>query len=111
MIGQLRAEKAAARTKVSRWEIVLYGAIGGVLFFLATSAIGALIKRGNTSVSTKPVEKTRTKPIEVQPSPESAGIAISEAAFERDLEEEVATINAAKAMLGSGHSAVATAHP
>jgi hypothetical protein len=111
MIGQLRAEKAAARTKVSRWEIVLYGAIGGVLFFLATSAIGSLIKRGNTSVSTKPVEKTRTKPIEVQPSPESAGIAISEAAFERDLEEEVATINAAKAMLGSGHSAVATAHP
>jgi hypothetical protein len=111
LIGQLRAEKAAARTKVSQWEIVLYGAIGGVLFFLATSAIGSLIKRGNTSVSTKPVEKTRTKPIEVQPSPASAGIAISEAAFERDLEAEVATINAAKAMLGSGHSAVATAHP
>ena len=111
LIGQLRAEKAGSRTKVSRWEIVLYGAIGGVLFFLATSAIGSLIKRGNASVSTKPVEKTRTKPIDVQPPPESAGIAISEAAFERDLEEEVATINAAKAMLGSGHSAVATAHP
>jgi hypothetical protein len=74
-----------------------------------TSAIGFLIKRGNASVSSKPVEKMRTKPIEVQPSAGSAEIAISQAAFVRDLEEEVATINAAKAMLGLGQSAVAPA--
>jgi hypothetical protein len=109
LIGQLRAEKAATGTKIPRWEIVLYGAIGGVLFFLMTSAIGFLIKRGNASVSSKPVEKMRTKPIEVQPSAGSAEIAISQAAFVRDLEEEVATINAAKAMLGLGQSAVAPA--
>jgi hypothetical protein len=109
VIAQLRAEKAAAGTKVSRWEIFLYGAVGGLLFFLMTSAIGFLIKRGNASVSSKPVEKMRIKPIEVQPSAGSAEIAISQAAFVRNLEEEVATINAAKAMLGLGQSAVATA--
>jgi hypothetical protein len=103
VIAQLRA------SKVSRWEIFVYGAVGGLLFFLMTSAIGFLIKRGNASVSSKPVEKMRTKPIEVQPSAGSAEIAISQAAFVRDLEEEVATINAAKAMLGLGESAVATA--
>jgi hypothetical protein len=108
LIAQLRAEKAAAGPKASRWEIVLYGAVGGVLFFLITSAIGFLIKRGNASKSSKPAEKMRTKPIEVQPSAGSAEIAISQAAFVRDLEEEVATINAAKAMLGLGQSAVAT---
>jgi hypothetical protein len=120
LIAQSRADKAAAGAKISRWEIVLYGSVGGVLFFLITSAIGFLIKRGIASVSTEPVEKTRTTPTEVpaqsqdpatprQPSAGSAGITISEAAFERDLEEEVATINTTKAALGSGPSAVATA--
>jgi len=100
LIGQLRAEKAATGTKIPRWEIVLYGAIGGVLFFLATSAIESLIKRGTAQSQ---VHRTPR-----QPSAGSAGIAISEAAFERDLEEAVATINAPKAMLSSGLSAVAT---
>jgi hypothetical protein len=120
LIAQLRAEKAAAGPKASRGEIVLYGAVGGVLFFLITSAIGFLIRRGNASVSTMPAEETQTNSIEVtaqsqdrptprQPSAGSAGIAISEAAFERDLEEQVATINAARAKLGSGQAAAATA--
>jgi len=109
LIAQLRAEKAAPATKVSRWEIVLYGAVGGVLFFLMTSAIGFLIRRGHASVSTQPVETMPTQPIEVQPSTGSAEITISQAAFVRDLEQEVATINAAKAKLGLGQSAVATA--
>jgi len=100
LIAQLRAEKAAAGPKASRWEIVLYGAVGGVLFFLITSAIGFLIKRGSVS-------KTQTKPVEVQASAGPAGIAISEAAFERDLEQQVAAINAAKAMLGAAPSPVA----
>jgi len=109
LIAQLRAEKAAPATKVSRWEIVLYGAVGGVLFFLMTSAIGFLIRRGHARVSTQPVETMPTQPIEVQPSTGSAEITISQAAFVRDLEQEVATINAAKAKLGLGESAVATA--
>ena len=109
LIAQLRAEKAAAGPKASRGEIVLYGAVGGVLFFLITSAIGFLLKRGNARPSTTPAEKTQTRPIEEQASAGSAGIAISEAAFARDLEEQVATINAARAKLGSGQAVAATA--
>src|SRR5262249_12702337 len=39
VIAQLRADKAAAGAKISRWEIVLYTSVGGVLFFLIASAI------------------------------------------------------------------------
>jgi hypothetical protein len=45
LIVQLRADKAAAGAKISPWEIGLYGAFGGVLFFLTASAIELLIKR------------------------------------------------------------------
>ena len=64
VIAQLRADKAAARAKTSRWEIVLYGSIGGVLFFLIASAIEFLIKRRNANASKKPVEKPLAKPNE-----------------------------------------------
>src|SRR5262249_36836799 len=47
VIAQLRADKAAAGAKISRWEIGLYGAFGGVLFFLPASAIELLIRRRN----------------------------------------------------------------
>jgi hypothetical protein len=118
LIAELRAAKTVAGAKISRWEIALYGSVGGVLFFLATSAVGFLINRRKAGVSKKPA--ARTKPIEAsaeyqdsrarrQPSTSSPGIAISEAAFERDLEEEVATINAAKAKLRSGQRVVTAA--
>jgi hypothetical protein len=58
------------------------------------------MKRGSAA-------KPHISPSKAQASAAPAGIAISEAAFERDLEEEVATINAARAMLGSAHTAVA----
>ena len=110
VIAQLRADKAAAGAKISRWEIVLYTSVGGVLFFLIASAIEFLIKRRNTNASKKPVEKPPAKPGEAtaqsqNPRARLEPIAISEAAFERDLEAEVSTINAAKAMY-SGQSVV-----
>ena len=110
VIAQLRADKAAAGAKISRWEIVLYTSVGGVLFFLIASAIEFLIKRRNTNASKKPVEKPPAKPVEAtaqsqDPRARLEPIAISEAAFERDLEAEVSTINAAKAMY-SGQSVV-----
>jgi hypothetical protein len=65
MIAQLRADKAAAAgAKISRWEIVLYTSVGGVLFFLIASAIEFLIKRRNANASKKPVEKPLAKPNE-----------------------------------------------
>ena len=112
VIVQLRAHKAAAGVKVSRWEIALYGSVGGVLFFLTASAIEFLIKRRNASK--KPVEKTQAEPSEATAQSQSPRarlepIAISEAAFERDLEAEVAAINAVKATLCSGQSVVTSA--
>src|SRR5215467_4362433 len=113
VIAQLRADKAAAGAKISRWEIVLYTSVGGVLFFLIACAIEFLIKRRNTNASKKPVEKPPAKPGEAtaqsqNPRAQLEPIAISEAAFERDLEAEVSTINAAKAMY-SGQSVVTSA--
>ncbi len=107
LVAQLRADKAAAGARTSRWEIALYGSVGGLLFMLTTSTIGFFIKRRKESVSKQPVGEPRTKPIEVsaqcqnsraelEPSALSLGIAISEVAFEQELEEEVATINAAQ---------------
>jgi len=101
LIAQLQADKVAAGTKRSRWEIALYGSVGGVLVVLASSAIGFLVNRRTASVSKKLAEKPRSKPIEVSPSTLSPGSAISEAAFERDLEQAVAGINGAPAVLGT----------
>jgi hypothetical protein len=113
VIAQLRADKAAAGAKISRWEIVLYTSVGGVLFFLIASAIEFLIKRRITNVSKKPFVKSLAKPGEAtaqsqNPRARLEPIAISEAAFERDLEAEVSTINAAKAMY-SGQSVATSA--
>src|SRR5215475_5226595 len=112
VIAQLRAHKAAAGVKVSRWEIAIYGAVGGVLFFLTASAIEFLIRRRN--VSKKPVEKPPAEPSEAtaqsqKPRARLERIAISKTAFERDLEAEVAAINAVKATLCSGQSVVTPA--
>jgi hypothetical protein len=101
LIAQLRADKVAAGAKKSRWEIALYGSIGGVLVILASSTIGFLINGRTASISKKPAKKPRRKPIEVSPSTLSSGTAISEAAPECDLEQKVATINGAPAVLGT----------
>jgi hypothetical protein len=98
LIAQLRV---AAGAKKSRLEIALYGSIGGVLVILASSAIGFLINGRTASISKKPAKKPRRKPIEVSPSTLSSGTAISEAAPECDLEQKVATINGAPAVLGT----------
>src|SRR6266436_4432186 len=100
LIAQLRADKPAAGAKRSRWEIALYGSVGGVLVILASSAIGFLVNGRTASVSKKPREP-RSKPIEVSPSTLSSGSAIPEAALERDLEQAVAGINGAPAVLGT----------
>jgi hypothetical protein len=101
LIAQLRADKIAAGVKRSPWEIALYGSIGGVLVVLASSTMGFLIRRRNASDSKRPAEKAQTKPIDVWASPFPPGIAISETAFERDLEQEVAAINAVRAVPGT----------
>ena len=74
---------------------------------LTASTIGFFMNRHKASVSKQQVWEPGKKPIEVsaqcqnseaelEPSALSPGIAISEAAFERELEEEVTIINATK---------------
>jgi hypothetical protein len=72
LIAQLRADKVVAK---SRWEIALYGSIGGVLVVLASSVIGFLINGRTASISKKPAAKPQRKPIEVSPSTLSPGTA------------------------------------
>jgi hypothetical protein len=103
VIAQLRADKAASGAKISRWEIVLYTSVGGVLFFLIASAIEFLIKRRNANASKEPVEQPPAKPGEATAQSQNHRApldpnAVSAAAFERDLEAEVSAINAAKAI-------------
>ncbi|MBV8243342.1 MAG: hypothetical protein JOY75_21365, partial [Hyphomicrobiales bacterium] len=103
VIAQLRADKAASGAKISRWEIVLYTSVGGVLFFLIASAIELLIKRRNANASKKPIEQPPAKPGEATAQSQNHRApldpnAVSAAAFERDLEAEVSAINAAKAI-------------
>src|SRR5262249_30121102 len=45
LVAQLRANKAAAGAKTSRWEIALYGSVGGLLVVLTSSAFGFFINR------------------------------------------------------------------
>src|SRR5262245_12498792 len=71
-------------------EIALLGSVGGLLVVLTISTIGFFINRRKASVAEQPIGES----IKALAQCESAGVAISEAAFERELEEEVATINA-----------------
>jgi hypothetical protein len=79
--------------KASPLEIALLGSVGGLLVVLTISTIGFLIHRRKASVTEGESINVSTQ---CEPFTLSSGIAISEAAFERELEEEVATINSAQ---------------
>jgi hypothetical protein len=96
LVTQLRADEAVAGAKTNLWETALYGSIGGLLVVLTTSTIGFFINRRKASVSKQPIGESIEASAQCEPSTLSQRIAISEAAFERELEEEVATINAAQ---------------
>jgi len=107
LVAQLRADKVAAGAKSARWENALYGSVGGLIVVLTASAIGFRMNRHKASVSKQQVWELGSKPIEatphrqkseaeLEPSALSPEIAIFETAFERELEEEVTTVNAAR---------------
>ena len=74
---------------------------------LIASTIGFLINRRKAKASkpweasTKPISQCQNSEAGLEPYVSSPGIAISEAAFERELEEQVATINAAQDEVGT----------
>ena len=107
LVAQLQADKVAAGAKSARWENALYGSIGGLIVVLTACAIGSSTNRYKASVSKQPASELGTKPIEasphcqkseaeLEPSALLPEIAVFQAAFERELVEKVATINATR---------------
>jgi ribosomal protein L9 len=107
LVAQLQADKVAAGAKSARWENALYGSIGGLIVVLIACAMGSFMNRYKASVSKQPAWELGTKPLEasphcqkseaeLEPSALLPEIAVFQAAFERELVEKIATINATR---------------
>jgi hypothetical protein len=96
-LAQLEAD-GTAPAKNKRWENALYGSMGGLLIVLIASAIGFFFKRYNARTSgtgaTDTSAQFRSNAEEVETFVASPAIAIAEDAFGRELEEQVAVLNA-----------------
>jgi hypothetical protein len=104
-IARLEADRVAANAEGTRWEAALYGAFGGLFVVLTTLTAGFLINRRKQSISNDQVCELGTDPIDVSgqahhsqaeiiPHTLSPGIATAGALLERELEKQVAAINA-----------------
>jgi hypothetical protein len=103
-IAQLKADQPAGSSTSSRWENAMYGSIGGLLVALTGFGLGFIVKRlkraqpdpqscelpVNTAETAELPQSSETESIAPALSPT---IAISEAAFESELEEQVVAIN------------------
>jgi hypothetical protein len=106
-IAQLTVAGPTADAKGSRWEKLLFGSAGGLFSALAAFAIGFLVnrqrarnsKQQSSELSSSPVETSlqcQSDEAEVVSPALSPMIAISETAFESELEAQVVAINAAE---------------
>jgi hypothetical protein len=104
-IAQLEADRVAANAATSRWENALYGAFGGLFVVLTAFTAGFLINRRKESISKDQVCEPETNPIDVSgqaphreaeiiPHTLSPELATANAALQRELEKQVAAINA-----------------
>lgn len=97
-IAQLEASGAAtAPVKNRRWETALYGALGGLVMVLSASTMGFFWKRYTersslTNPSETPAQSSSTEDLETFVA--SPALAIAEDAFGRELEQQVAALNA-----------------
>ena len=92
-------------SRIRRWEIALYGSIGGLLVVLTASGIGFLVK-GRASDQKREIWISEPTPVEISRNIQSSDLeitspslspsnVISERAFEMELYAQVAAINAA----------------
>jgi hypothetical protein len=94
-MAQLNADRAvAADARTNRWENTLPGAIGGLFVVLTASIVGFFVDRRKTIAS-----KLGTNPIDLSAQhqnseAETVPYAGAIVAFERELEQQVAAINA-----------------
>jgi hypothetical protein len=104
-MAQLEADRAAGNAQSNRWESTLYGAFGGLLVVLMAFAIGLLINRRKESISedqvcgpgTNPLDvsgQAQHREVEIIPHSLPPEIASAEAVLQRELERQVAAINA-----------------
>jgi hypothetical protein len=107
VIARLKADRPTANSTIRRWEIALYGALGGLLVMLTSSVIGFLLKKRRAPNSKQQIWMPETAPLETSGQAQSVEaeiispslsptIVISESAFESELEAQVAAINAAQ---------------
>jgi hypothetical protein len=100
----VNANRPARDTTSSRWENAFYGSIGGLLVALTGFGFGFIVKRVKASRSNQqscelPVSTAETPELsqnsetESIPPALSPTIAISETAFESELEQQVVAIN------------------
>jgi hypothetical protein len=97
-IERLEADRAGAHAKSNKWEDALYGSIGGLLVVLTVSAVYFVVKRQKAWTSAAdPIDvsgPSQDSDADIEPYASSPAIAIAEDAFGRELEEQVAAINA-----------------
>jgi hypothetical protein len=104
-IARLEADKAAANTEGTRWEGALYGAFGGLFVVLTALTAAFFINRRKQSISNDQVYELGTEAIdvssqahhsqaEIMPHTLSPEIAAAGALLERELEKQVAALNA-----------------
>jgi hypothetical protein len=112
-IAQIEADASAPYAKSKRWENALYGSIGGLLIVLFASAISFLLKRrgaGNSGMeSSDPSPEAQCGTAHGETFISSPAIAIAEDAFGRELDEQVAALNATETQVqGEGQAAAQT---
>jgi hypothetical protein len=101
----LSRSRASRHTATSRWENALYGAFGGLFVVLTAFTAGFLINRRKERISKDQVCEPETNPIDVSGQPPhreaeiiphtlSPELATAKAALQRELEKQVAAINA-----------------
>jgi hypothetical protein len=101
--AQLDVSGPAADAKAGGWDNVVYESIGGLLLALSGFAIGFLVNRRKAGgakqqadeVATDEAGQSETDETEIISPALSPPIAISETAFETELEAQVVAINAA----------------
>ena len=97
-VAPLNANGAAHHAAAHHWEDALYGAIGGLVVALSISGVGFLLSRRRSRVAGTPIpEQSPTSLEEVQLVAAAPVIAVAEEVFGRELEEQVAALNATEA--------------
>jgi hypothetical protein len=105
-MARLEVDRAAGNNAASsRWESALYGAFGGLFVVLTAFTAVFFINRRNDNISKDQVYEPETNPIDVSGQVQhseaqiishtlSPELATAEAALQRELEKQVAAINA-----------------